>query len=231
MAIIDGMIYRGDLRLPLLGDNGPYALYTEAEPCHMYVVLRVPLLPNQWADTTAAEHGFNLAPYLPQRIDPTFQIAVDDVDDDLNIKGYTSQYAAKSFQQAWSGAIATPTWQTTGLEDDEYPVDSAQFTNFPGTNPPLFFIIHYVLWSDDEGQVDGDFIEIESVNHDTVLDSAATEKIEWLSRNANKLYAPDMFFSAWHIKRVLLEGFLSMLANNTQSFNTPFCGYLIDGPF
>ena len=194
--------------------------WSKNAPLHMYYIYRLPIMPQWWADETPQSVGM-WRDDLPMRVKYTHEAYHDETDGDgtLTIQGFTSQETQASFTRSITAAIASPTWQAED-EDTKYPIHCQEFTNTPGSNPPLFMVAKVQYSYTPPSTPANNQAEIGAVNIETVIDSPGTDKLPWFGHASNKLYEPDMPASAWHVAHCICQGFNALLDENKPIFST-----------
>jgi hypothetical protein len=219
MAKPTGAFEAGEYGLPIAYSTGP-CYFTEDDPCWLYLLFRLPLHPPWLCDSNAVDEGFQAASLLPQRIKVTQEVYLETAGQTIMSAGYTCRPIKKSWARTHTGVI-NHAW-TTGDEDVNYQYDCLQYTPYNGAELPIVGVLELKIYGNNATVYDG--ADLEAVTLETVLDNAETDEVEWLSRDANKLYGADYPASSWMVADVLIGGYLHALADNRLYFCVPIAG-------
>lgn len=172
------------------------SLYTHY---YSYHIVRLPIMPDHWCDK-ADEKRMRFSISTESRCYDTEQV--------LATK-WKFDHRKPNLEIDIDGTAALTTFFESAQEDPYYPI-GREMKKFSTDEAPRFTVLECESSCEDDAGADdvriyGHFVE---AVHDDAYDG---EAIEQLSRNANKLYAPDYPISAWHAMRAICETYNKML--------------------
>lgn len=186
-----------------------------------YFVIHLPRMPKDLCDDEEDGHF--------SKIEISPRVYHEDLSESGDTLGLVWRFCGSITEmgQGYDDPIDPMAYQTAELFD-HYPTTTN--INFEAPYKQSFVVLEVRITRDSSTNA---LREISFVNFETVFDSdvdADQAQITNRSSSSQRLYKPDMFLSAWHMRSILADTLAMMLQEARPVFSTPLCGNYYGDP-